>query len=474
MKASHTISVGLLLLAATAGASPDPKASAAPPQPTPAAPAPKPLWLGFLRPTLDLRPRVEFADQEGRDEAVAWTFRGRVGLDARLDERVKAFAEIEHTSAWHRDSYQAASVHGRHEGKTVIADPESTELNQAWLAYTGDEFELKGGIQNIMLENQRFVGNVGWRQNEQTYHGATFTYKGIDKAKLFYGYVYNVDNIFGSDRPRHPNDRDFDSNSHFVQATYEPLSALRLTGYSYLLDLENGGGASASNNTYGASLTGTLPAGATSLGYRFEYARQADAADSQRDYRASYLHAYSSLKWGRLSGGLGYERLGAGDGVGFQTPLATLHAFNGFADKFPGDTGQGLAGHLRGAGREAAARCPDEHGLPRLCRGSRRHRSRVRVQRRALEAAALGGEGALQGSVLQRRGRRDHRYDEADLSARVCPSLDASDSGPDRCAGVVCAVLQQAARPATRPTAASMACPLLWDAAGGPPWPGSC
>ena len=336
MKSIRWIPVCLLILAGAASAAPD--AAAPPPKP----PAPKPLWFGFLHPTLDLRPRVEFADQEGRDEAVAWTFRGRVGLEARLQEHVKAFAEVEHTSTWHRDSYQAGSVHGRHEGKTVIADPESTELNQLWLAYTGDEFELKGGIQRIQLENQRFIGNAGWRQNEQTFHGATFTYKGIDKVKLYYGYVYNVDNILGSETPKNPNDRDFDSNSHLVQATYEPLPALRLTGYGYLLDLENSGGASASNNTYGASLTGTLPLGPAALAYRLEYARQADAADSQRDYRADYLHAYSSLKYGRVSGGLGYERLGADNGVGFQTPLATLHAFNGYADKFLTTPAQGL------------------------------------------------------------------------------------------------------------------------------------
>ena len=30
----------------------------------------------------------------------------------------------------------------------------------------------------------------------------------------------------------------------------------------------------------------------------------------------------------------GWERLGAGRGRAFQTPLATLHAFNGWADKF--------------------------------------------------------------------------------------------------------------------------------------------
>ncbi len=336
MKSIRWIPVCLLIVAGTASAAPD--AAAPPPKP----PAPKPLWFGFLHPTLDLRPRVEFVDQEGRKDAVAWTFRGRVGLQAQLQENVKAFVEVEHTSTWHRDSYQAGSVHGRHDGKAVIADPESTELNQLWLAYTGEEFEFKGGIQRIQLENQRFIGNVGWRQNEQTFHGATFTYKGIDKVKLYYGYFYNVDNIFGSETPKNPNDRDFDSNSHLVQATYEPVPALRLTGYTYLLDLENSGGANASNNTYGASLTGSAPAGPTTLGYRLEYARQADAADSKRDYRADYLHLYSSLKYSRFSGGLGYERLGADNGVGFQTPLATLHAFNGYADKFLTTPAKGL------------------------------------------------------------------------------------------------------------------------------------
>jgi hypothetical protein len=32
--------------------------------------------------------------------------------------------------------------------------------------------------------------------------------------------------------------------------------------------------------------------------------------------------------------GVGYEVLGSDDGVSFQTPLATLHKFQGFADKF--------------------------------------------------------------------------------------------------------------------------------------------
>jgi hypothetical protein len=264
---------------------------------TPAREA-RPSLLSALRPTLDLLSRVELGDQEGRDEAVAWTLRGRLGLEATLREQLKAFAGVEHTSAWHRDSYQAGSVHGRHDGKTVIADPESTELNQAWLAYADPALELKAGVQRIALENQRFVGNAGWRQNEQTFHAATFSYR------------------------------------HLVQGSYELRPALKWTGYSYLLDLENAGGANASSNTYGASLTGVKAFGSTSLGYRLEHARQADAGRSRLHYRARYAHAFASLQRGRLSGGLGYERLGAGSGVGFQTPLATLHAFNGYADKF--------------------------------------------------------------------------------------------------------------------------------------------
>ncbi len=52
---------------------------------------------------------------------------------------------------------------------SVIADPETTELNQGYLQYKGDGVTVKAGRQIIALDGHRFVGHVGWRQDWQTY-----------------------------------------------------------------------------------------------------------------------------------------------------------------------------------------------------------------------------------------------------------------------------------------------------------------
>jgi len=291
-------------------------------------------FLSRFKPTADVRARMSFADQDGKDKSLANTLRARVGLNAAISESWSAFGEVEYTRTTNRQGYQAASVHGLGDNKVVIADPESLELNQLWLAYSGDSLKFKGGIQRIIFENSRFVGNVGWRQNEQTFDGVTLEYSGIENLTLKYGYVYNVNRIFGSEKQRLLGQRDYDSRSHFATAGYQFSPAAKLTGYGYFLDLENAAGSNDSNNTIGASLTGTVPAGPAKLGYRLEYATQTDAADSTRDYRASYTHIYADAAFERFNFGVGYEILGAGDGVGFNTPLATLHAFNGFADTF--------------------------------------------------------------------------------------------------------------------------------------------
>ncbi len=300
---------------------------------TPSVDAGDGLW-SRIKPTADIRARASFADQDGKDESLAWTLRGRLGLLATVTESVTAFGELEYTRTMNRQGYQAASVHGLGQNKVVIADPESFELNQLWLAYGANDLQLKAGIQRIIFENSRFVGNVGWRQNEQTFDGVTLEYTGIENLAFKYGYVYNVNRIFGSETQTLNGQKDFDSSSHFATLAYSFAPAAKLTGYGYFLDLENAAGSNDSNNTIGASLTGAFPVGSSKFSYRLEYASQTDAADSSLDYRASYLHASAGASFAPIDITIGYEVLGAGDGVGFNTPLATLHKFNGFADTF--------------------------------------------------------------------------------------------------------------------------------------------
>ncbi|WP_246283085.1 alginate export family protein [Marinifaba aquimaris] len=60
----------------------------------------------------------------------------------------------------------------------MIADPESTEVDQALLQYKGKSWTTKLGRQIIALDGQRFVGHVGWRQDSQTFDALMFEHHG--------------------------------------------------------------------------------------------------------------------------------------------------------------------------------------------------------------------------------------------------------------------------------------------------------
>jgi hypothetical protein len=295
------------------------------------------------KPTIDARARWEYGEQDGKRSSTAATIRLRFGLQSPEINGFKFFGEFEHTEAADRNSYQAASVHGLGKNKTIIADPESSELNRLWASYSGYDSNLKLGRQRIKLDNDRFIGNVGWRQNEQTYDGVRFENNSVDGLTLTYGYLWNVQRIFGSEGVALAGQDDFDSRSHLVNLSYDKIPNATIKAYAYLLDLENRAGSNASNDSFGISIGGKIPAtDDLSVGYYAEYASQRDAGDSTLDYRSEYIHATLS---GTLKGntlGVGYEQLGEDKGVGFQTPLATAHKFNGFADVFLSTPSEGL------------------------------------------------------------------------------------------------------------------------------------
>ncbi|MDZ7922949.1 MAG: hypothetical protein U5M23_02610 [Marinagarivorans sp.] len=78
-----------------------------------------------------------------------------------------------------------------------IADPEGTEINQYFLSYKFGKSVAKYGRNRIILDNQRFVGGVGFRQNEQTYDSVIIQSNDVDKLSLFGAYVTGIKRIFG-------------------------------------------------------------------------------------------------------------------------------------------------------------------------------------------------------------------------------------------------------------------------------------
>jgi len=280
------------------------------------------------------RYRFEYVDQDNLPEtAEASTLRGRLNFKTADWKGFGAFAEFDYVTDVFWDDYNAGA--GNTPDKTqypVVADPTGADLNQAFLQWqngAGGSL-LRGGRQRIIYDNARFVGSVGWRQNEQTYDAAYFQHK-VSALDFQLAYVWQVNRIFGDDVP----DGEHDNASWLGNLAYQWEGVGRLSTYYY--DIDNEDTAAFSTATYGARLSGSTKLGENAFGYAAEYAYQTDAHNNPVDYSASYYRIDASLGVGKVTPYVGFESLGGDDtvtGASFRTPLATLHAFNGWADVF--------------------------------------------------------------------------------------------------------------------------------------------
>lgn len=295
-------------------------------------PAATDVWnaLAGGKPTLDARYRFEWVNQDGLPkDAKASTLRTRLGYGTLPYVGVSAFLEFENVTVVGRESYN--DTVNRRTAYPVVADPEATEVNQAFLnAQLPFESGARLGRQRIILDNQRFVGPVGFRQNEQTFDAVTLTNGALGDLDLQYSYIWNVNRVFGDDSPV----GDSESNTHLIHAAY-PTPLGRLSAYSYLIDLDLPQLRAQSNQTYGLRLAGKQPLadGLDGL-YAVEYARQLDYGDNPGDFGLNYYLIEPGFSYRDAVVKVGYEVLEGNGRNAVQTPLATLHAFQGFTDEF--------------------------------------------------------------------------------------------------------------------------------------------
>ena len=115
---------------------------------------------------------------------------------------------------------------------------------------------------------------------------------------------------------------------------YNVSDSLSLGGYLLSLDFEDA--LALSNETTGLFVEGKFKDLPASPFFRAEFATQTESKDKAADYDADYslFELGGSLAGVTLMAGL--ETLGADKdaGIAFQTPLATAHKFQGWADKF--------------------------------------------------------------------------------------------------------------------------------------------
>jgi len=284
---------------------------------------------------VNVRARYEHVDQDGYSEtADAVTARLRLNYRTGQWSGLTGFVEYDYVFHLLNDFNSGAGTSPGKDQYPVVADPKGADLNQLYLDYSfNSDAKARLGRQRILLDNQRFVGGVGWRQNEQTYDAFSLTNTALKNTTLFYSYIGQVRRIFGQTVSAGSHNVD----THLLNAKIKFGDDWSLTPYAYLIDNKEPGQGNLSTSTFGARFAGDLPVGEGKISLLAELATQSDAGDATVSFDADYSHLTAT--WVGASGwsmGLGLESLGGNSdpNKAFRTPLATLHAFNGWADKF--------------------------------------------------------------------------------------------------------------------------------------------
>tara|TARA_R110001583_G_scaffold152343_1_gene304155 strand:+ start:8469 stop:9683 length:1215 start_codon:yes stop_codon:yes gene_type:complete len=287
--------------------------------------------LSDSKANLSFRARYEDVGQNGKDDATGLTVRSRFTVNTGAYQNFSLGLEVDNITAL-VDDYNDLGVNyvGN---EAVIADAEVTDVNQAFIKYTNGDLSIKGGRQRINHDGQRFIGGVGWRQNEQTYDGYRFQYNATDKLNLDYTYVYNVNRIFGPDS-NVPGQ--LDGNLHLLNGAYKVNKQHKISGFAYILDFDTA--AAFSTSTYGLLYKGQV--GPVKM--LASYAIQSDNGNNTTSFDTEYYNLEAGTKLGSVNLKAGIEVLGSDKGVSFSTPLATLHKWNGFADMFLSTPATGL------------------------------------------------------------------------------------------------------------------------------------
>ena len=294
--------------------------------------------------SIDLRYRIEHVDQDGFDQdANASTIRLRLGV---LSPEWSGFSVG--AMAHGNRSVISSDFNSTANGKTqypVVADPDDENLSHAWLRYrAGEHFQATLGRQRIIEDNHRFIGHVGFRQLEQTFDAVTLVWQPADGWQVDLRYLDKAHRIFGPDNPN-PLLAEADLDAWMGTMTHD-LGQSKLAVFAHRLVFDD---RPASHRNLGARLTGAL-AGGHGIEYRAEFARQDGLRELSPVSAQNYLHLRLSQRLDGWHWFAGHERLGGDGEYAFQTPLATLHAHNGWSDQFLATPANGLVDSYIAAG----------------------------------------------------------------------------------------------------------------------------
>lgn len=295
----------------------------------------------------DLRYRLEVVDEDAFDEqAQASTMRLRLGGTTPSARGFDAGVAFQTTRVVGEPRYEDTT--GSPGRFPTVRDPEDTIASEGWGRFRSREgvFQFKIGRQPLSHDNERFIGTDSFRQLEQTFNAAATRFGTGETARADIQYITQANRVVG---PNHPDPMQATSKLEALVFDYDQaIGDTRLGVYAHEMEFKDD---SPSHRNLGIRLKGRLP-WTERFSYRMEYARQEGINDEGPPDELGYRHLRLAQDLEGWSWELGSERLEGDRQWAVQTPLASLHRHNGWADRFLVTPAFGLVDHYVGVNFE--------------------------------------------------------------------------------------------------------------------------
>jgi len=288
----------------------------------------------------EIRPRWENVDDNvaTHSTANAYTARTKLKVTGNLLDVDGLSASVGIISVNDFGSNKYNSTSNGQSNYAVVADPEKAMISNAEINYKTGNTLLHAGRGQVNLDNQRFIGTVGWRQLERSYDSVFVANNSIKNLSVLAAWVYGLQGVKSLANNHGPyGENTYDTNTVLLHAAYSVMPALKVTAYDYMI--------ASVHDTYGLALTGNVKMDAVKLNYRAEYAQQKDASmkihvqtPTTGKADASYYNLDLGANVNGILAGINYEFLSGTNGndgkTAFACTLGTNHKFNGWADQF--------------------------------------------------------------------------------------------------------------------------------------------
>ena len=291
-----------------------------------------------------LRLAFEYSDVENGNvnPAKGLTLSSYVGFRTAEYEGFSLYAQVH--NLWKMDDRYDDEPRpgqgGKYDGDyDVIADPDGTRIQQLYADFTMlPDTKVRIGRQEIILDDSRFIGNIGWRNTAQAFDAITLTNTSIPDTKIFLGYIDKIATILLEEA-------EYDG-IWLANVNYSGIKGHSQTAFAYLVDSESKASKSSKDSaTYGFRLNGAFD----KVKYDMTYAHQTDYQDSE-NRNLDFFQGYLGYDFGGIEPGIGYSYIDGSDEAdeqAFDTLFSTAHKFNGWADSFLSTNGGGLKNGLQ-------------------------------------------------------------------------------------------------------------------------------